>query len=258
MVDHALIGVEGNHDQALIGRVLKKFLGFKLYDGSKEDLDQFWEKLIPRPTPKGKTKLYDRLNLPSIFSNDTLSVAIYMGEGNNLLSNLDDVLSNEDDYQDSLSSFVVIVDADNNPIDEVVKPYVDRFRLYFPNFPDKAGEINHSDSTSTGIYVLPNNTSQGTLDQLLCQCGEVAYSEFMSRGKVYLETFTADERKKLKWKPFTYEKALIATIVSVLKPGMTNTASISQNDWISEQTRERVDDLKQLVEFIVNVLKINN
>ncbi len=106
MVKYALIGVEGNHDQAFIGTVLKKFLGFKRYDGSKEDLDEFWEKLIPRPTPKGKTKLYERLNLPSILFNDPVSVAIYMGEGNNLLSNLDDLLSNEDNYQHNLSKSI--------------------------------------------------------------------------------------------------------------------------------------------------------
>ncbi len=54
-----------------------------------------------------------------------------------------------------------------------------------------------------------------------------------------------------------YQKALIAMIVSVLKPGMTNTASISQNNWISEETKEEVDDLKKLVEFLTNALNIN-
>lgn len=258
MVEYAFIGVEGNHDQAFIGKVLK-LLG--LHDfreqqrGLRENLDPFWSKLVPSyPTKKGE--LYKRLPMPSILYNRNLSVAIYGGEGSNLKSKVDAILSNERTYQTDLSSFVIIADADKQGINEVIKPYVDCFRQYFPNFPEQAGEIKKRDPTYTGIYVLPNNSSQGTLDQLLCQCGEVAYSEFISRGKAYLETFTEDERKEMKWKPFDYEKALIATVVSVLKPGKTNTASINDNKWVSNQTKEVVHDLKQLIEFLADALKI--
>ena len=260
MVEYAFIGVEGNHDQAFIGKILKLFLQLqdfrepKAGGGLIEHLDPFWSKLIPSyPTKKGE--LYKRLPMPSILYNEELSVAIYDGGGKSLSKNLNLLLENDSIDKDKLSSFIIIADADNKPINSVVKHYHQCFQNYFPNFPNQAGKINHGKLTSTGIYVLPNNTSQGTLDQLLCQCGEVTYSEFMGRGKVYLNNFTEDERKQLKWKQFSYEKALIATIVSVLKPGMTNTVSISQNNWISEQTKEEVNDLKQLVEFLANVLK---
>ncbi|MDR9402721.1 MAG: DUF3226 domain-containing protein [Halothece sp. Uz-M2-17] len=253
MVNYAFIGVEGNHDQAFVGKILK-LLGLEDFrekkGGLRQNLDPFWSKLIPSyPTKKGE--LYKRLPMPSILYNKTLSVAIYGGEGSSLKKNVDAVLTNESKYQTDLSSFIIIADADDKPVNKIVTDYANYFQTYFPDFPNEAGVINQSGSTSTGIYVLPNNNSQGTLDKLLCQCGEVAYSEYMSRATDYLEKFT--ERK---WKKFDYEKALIATIVSVLKPGKTNTVSINDNNWVSAVTQEQVHDLKVFIEFIAASLNI--
>ena len=47
---YAIIGVEGPHDQAFVGKVLK-LLGFKDFreelKGIESDLDPFWRKFIP-------------------------------------------------------------------------------------------------------------------------------------------------------------------------------------------------------------------
>lgn len=51
-------------------------------------LDPFWRKFIPRYPRKGN--LYKRLDMPSIWFDDKLSVAVYVGEGSNLNQNLDD------------------------------------------------------------------------------------------------------------------------------------------------------------------------
>ena len=97
---YAIIGVEGQHDQAFTGKVLK-LLGFKDFreelKGLKSDLDPFWRKFIPVYPKKGN--LYTRLDMPSILFNDTISVVIYAGEGSNLVTNLDDILSNNPEYQ---------------------------------------------------------------------------------------------------------------------------------------------------------------
>jgi hypothetical protein len=254
---YAIIGVEGPQDQAFLGKVLK-LLGFKDFreacKGLESSLDPFWRKFIPT-YPRGN--LYQRLAMPSILFTDTISVAIYAGEGSNLITNLDDILYANTEYQTQLRAFGIIADCDTKDANQIAAEYSNRFRNYFPTFPTQAGIVDPN-SPHTGIYILPDNTSQGVLDTLLCRCGEVAYSKYINRARSYLASFSEEEqRKPLKWKPFDQDKALVATIVSVLKPGKTNTVSIADNNWISEQTQTQVPILGNFIEFLRQLLAVN-
>ncbi len=264
---YVIIGVEGPHDQAFTGKVLK-LLGFKDFreelKGLKSDLDPFWRKFIPVYPKKGN--LYTRLNMPSILFNDTISVAIYAGEGSNLVTNLDDILFANSEYQTNLAAFGIVADCDKSTPDRIVAPYANKFRSYFPNFPDRPGVVD-TNSPRTGIYVLPDNVSQGVLDTLLGSCGEIAYPAYMKRANSYLDSyldefsaqdeFSQKERKSLNWKNFDREKALVATVVSVLKPGKTNTTSIADNNWVSEQTQQQVPALANFIEFLRQLLELS-
>ncbi|MEG4119084.1 hypothetical protein QUA43_16625 [Microcoleus sp. N9_B4] len=235
---YAIIGVEGPHDQAFTGKVLK-LLGFKDFreelKGLKSDLDPFWRKFIPVYPKKGN--LYTRLNMPSILFNDTISVAIYAGEGSNLVTNLDDILFANSEYQTNLAAFGIVADCDKST-------------------PDRPGVVN-TNSPRTGVYVLPDNASPGVLDTLLCECGQIAYPTYMEKASSYLNEFSESDRKFLKWKNFDREKALVATVVSVLKPGKTNTASIADNNWVSEQTQQQVPALANFIEFLRQLLEVS-
>src|SRR4028119_1385990 len=221
-VKYAIIGVEGPHDQAFTGKVLK-FLGLKDFGeelkGLESQLDPFWRKFIPVYPKKGN--LYKRLDMPSILFNDTISVAIFACEGSsNLVTNLDDILFANSEYQTNLAAFGIVADCDKSTPDRIVEPYAKKFRSYFPNFPQCPGVVD-TNSPRTGIYVLPDNVSQGVLDTLLCSCGEIAYPAYMKRANSYLDSyldefsdldeFSQKERKSLKWKNFNREKALVAT-----------------------------------------------
>ncbi|MEG4302013.1 DUF3226 domain-containing protein [Microcoleus sp. D3_18a_C4] len=265
---YAIIGVEGPHDQAFTGKVLK-LLGFKDFreelKGLKSDLDPFWRKFIPVYPKKGN--LYKRLDMPSILFNDTISVAIYAGEGSNLVTNLDDILFANSEYQTNLAAFGIVADCDKSTPAQVVVKYSNCFRKYFPNFPNQAGVVDDINIPRTGIYVLPDNASQGVLDTLLCSCGEIAYPAYMKRANSYLDSyldefsdqdeFSQKERKSLNWKNFDREKALVATVVSVLKPGKTNTTSIADNNWVSEQTQQQVPALANFIEFLSQLLEVS-
>ena len=277
---YAIIGVEGPHDQAFVGKVLK-LLGFKDFreewdkldkskrlDMSKElesKFDKFWHKFIPKYPKQGS--LYKRLNMPSILFTESLSVAIYEGEGSNLETNLDDILSANSEYQTNLAAFGIVADCDKSTPAQVVVKYSNCFRKYFPNFPNQAGVVDDINIPRTGIYVLPDNVSQGVLDTLLCSCGEIAYPAYMKRANSYLDSyldefsdldeFSQKERKSLKWKNFNREKALVATVVSVLKPGKTNTASIADDNWVSEQTQQQVPALANFIEFLRQLLELS-
>lgn len=267
---YAIIGVEGPHDQAFVGKVLK-LLGFKDFkeewdkldkltrlDMSKElesKFDKFWHKFIPKYPKQGS--LYKRLNMPSILFTENLSVAIYEGEGSNLETNLDDILSANSEYQTNLAAFGIVADCDKSTPAQVVVKYSSCFRKYFPNFPNQAGIVDDINIPRTGIYVLPDNASQGVLDTLLCSCGEIAYPVYMEKASSYLNEFSESDRKSLKWKNFDREKALVATVVSVLKPGKTNTTSIADNNWVSEQTKQQVPALENFIKFLRQLLELS-
>lgn len=254
---YAIIGVEGPHDQAFTGKVLK-LLGLKDFGeelkGLESQLDPFWRKFIPVYPKKGN--LYKRLDMPSLLFNDTISVAIYAGEGSNLVTNLDDILFANSEYQTNLAAFGIVADCDKSTPDRIAEPYAKKFRSYFPNFPDRPGVVN-TNSPRTGVYVLPDNASPGVLDTLLCECGLIAYPAYMEKASSYLNEFSESDRKSLKWKNFDPEKALVATVVSVLKPGKTNTTSIADNNWVSEQTQQQVPALANFIEFLRQLLELS-
>ena len=254
---YAIIGVEGQHDQAFVGKVLK-LLGFKDFrvelKGLESALDPFWRKFIPVYPKKGD--LYERLDMPSILFNDTISVAIYAGGGSNLVTNLDDILFVNSEYQTNLAAFGIVADCDKSTPDRIVEPYANKFRSYFPTFPARPGVVD-TNSPRTGIYVLPDNQQQGVLDTLVCECGEIAYPAYMERARSYLDKFSEEDKKILKLKNFDLDKALVATVVSVLKPGLTNTVSIAQNDWVSKQTQQEVPALAKFIDFLRDLLELS-
>ena len=256
---YVLIGVEGPHDQAFVSRILCKLLGFSKFDGKMSELDNFWRKFIPN-YPKGG-KLYDRLDMPQILDNENFSIAIYVGNGDELIKNLKAKLSDID--ISTFFAFAIVADTDNNTPNEVAKKYHKDFKEYFPHFPTEvtqSGNVTEGSpelETKAGIYILPDNSQPGVLDTLICDCGELVYPEYMQRAREYIDKFSEEERKEepLKWKPFDQQKAIIATVASVLRPGMTNTVTIMRDDWISIETAE-IPAIKNFTDFLKNLLKL--
>jgi hypothetical protein len=233
---YVIIGVEGPTDQAVIGRILK-LLGFKRLEGrdSSRLLDPFWEPFRPKYPRTGD--LYKRLDMPSIFTSSKYSVAVYGGEGSNLASNLSAIIENNESFRTDLNAIGIIADADRlEPTDVSIK-YHGELKALFPNFPKVAGQIIEG-PPRLGIFVVPDNVSRGVIEHLVIECGRAVYAPHMQRAHTFVNAFDEAARKKAKWAPFDEQKALVATVVSVLKPGKTNTVSLADNDWIGEETRD--------------------
>ncbi len=75
-VKYCILGVEGPHDQAFVGKLLKQHR-LAEFNGQRKSLDAFWEKFIPTYPRSGR--LHDRLDMPSIFFSSTHSIAVYQG-----------------------------------------------------------------------------------------------------------------------------------------------------------------------------------
>lgn len=94
------LATEGPHDQALIAKLLE-LAGLEKFKGVKRTLDPFWYSLFPAYPCKrrnGDEDLYARLIMPSILTSVTHSVAVYWGEGENLIRNLIAIATNHKQY----------------------------------------------------------------------------------------------------------------------------------------------------------------
>ncbi|MEA5509167.1 DUF3226 domain-containing protein [Crocosphaera sp. UHCC 0190] len=253
---YSIIGVEGPHDQAFVGKLLR-VLGFqdfrKIHQGKAEYLDPFWRKFTPQYPKNGD--LYARLDMPSILFTETHSIAIYCGGGSNLSTNLDDILFTHPPYQTELSAFAIIVDADKKSPKNIAQNFQETFKPYFSDFPSKPGIIADG-KTKTGMYILPDNNNNGVLDSILLKCGKEAYTEYITEAENYISKLDNSSQKYHKFKNFDKDKAIIASVVSVLKPGKTNTVSIADNNWISEKTIQNVIELASFIEFLKQLLDL--
>ena len=251
-VRYAILGVEGPTDQAVVGKVLK-LLGFNRFGGesSAERLDPFWRPFIPAYPRSGD--LYKRLDMPSIFYTASHSVAVYGGEGSSLGRQLSRTIEARDEFRDELDAFGVLADADKHDPAEVAAAYQKHFRGVFPSFPGEPGVVVGA-QPRLGVFVLPNNTIKGVVEHLILECGSEVYRIHLDRAREFVTGFGEDDRKQARWGPFDEEKAVIAMVASVLKPGKTNTVSLVDNEWISEKTRH-FPMVDALARFLLELLR---
>lgn len=245
MPRYAILAVEGPHDQAFVARTLKE-LGFKEFGGKEENLDTFWKQFVPKYPVGGR--LYTRLGMPTIVYTNALSVAIYAGTGSNLCSKFPVLLTNHPPYYEDICAFGVVADADRRSVDEVSAHYHRAFEDLFPDFPTTPGVVTEA-KIRTGIFVLPDNEHQGVLDTLILRCGEATYPKHIAAAREFIGKFDAADTQH--WRPFDREKALVASVVSILKPGKTNTVSIKDNDWISKDTLPLLEDFTDFLKTLL-------
>ncbi|SRR6266536_834378 len=255
---HAILATEGANDQAAISKVLRTF-GLESFKGSKKNLDTFWLDIIPRR--KDTDNLYDHehMHMPRFFTSRTHSVAVYQGHGSELPQNLSDLMTLYPSYTYDIHALGIIVDADNYQPGVVVKKYVDKLQPFFPAISSTPGTIaiNHTSSEGIpriGVYVLPDNEKTGTLDSILVECADCVYPEHKVGAEVFLDSVNSTHKGH--WKPFDREKAVIATIVSVIHPGIANTLSIARDNWICDQTVSTIVSVAAMYKFIGDLLDL--
>ncbi len=247
---YVLLATEGSHDQAVLGKMLSLF-GLKKYGGRKNDLEPFWESLIPTYPKKGN--YYTRLDMPSIYSSSTHSVAIYQGEGSNLLNNLQLIFTAFPQYTQNISSFGIIADADDRQPGQIVARYATGLREFFPAIANNPGVIT-SGKPKTGIYIFPDNNGTGVLDSVLVKCASVVYPDHKSGAEHFINTLPASH--KAHWRPFDQQKSIVASITSILRPGMSNTPSLAQDNWIGNETLQNVIEVTMLKAFLEGLLEL--
>jgi len=248
---YALIATEGPHDQAAIGKILE-MSGLVKFNGEYRLLDPFWGKFVTT-YPSPNQKVYTRIEVPSIYYSEQYSIAIFQGGGSSLRKRLKATLTNNPQYHEDIYAFGVVVDTDEGQPIDITRRLSNELKMFFPNIPDIPGHVSEN-NPRTGIYVLPDNKTPGTLDSILIKCADYSYPDHKAGATKYLSELNNEH--KAHWGPFGFEKSLVATITSVLLPGLTNTASIAQQTWICEASLSSVVELDSLSRFLRNLLTL--
>ncbi len=258
-----LIFVEGAHDLAFVTKVLKSFLQFKEV---KEKIELkifpqkhiFWEELFP----KNIRLFHEIIRFPSILHDqeDSRSVAIKLVGGKcGFIEEIKDTFKNYEKYKTEISSLGIILDADDKDQSKVSSDIITFLQEAFHNqAPNISGEV-YIGNPNIGIYVFPNNKSSGTLEDLLIECitDEHPYNSLKTKSVEFIDAIMQDTdyKKNIKSiKNFEVNKAKVAAMVSVLKPGKTNQTSISDDKWITEKSLQANSDLKSFYIFLRELL----
>ena len=227
--------VEGPHDVEFVARLLRVY-GLRRVT-YKRDLEPFWDAVIPKTFPVNDD-LLKRVPVPTFFENKTHSIAVHAAKGITRLVEMLDETYAVLDYG-KIASLGLVLDADdvaqtpqmrfNTLLTELKERKID---LPIPNNP---GEVAGA-HPSFGVYILPDNQSPGTLEDILLQCAQVNYASVSDAAHNYLQEiepgqFVPQDLEEYN-KPAGQKKAHIGSIASILKPGKAIQVSIQDNRWL--------------------------
>jgi hypothetical protein len=242
---------EGVHDVAFLTRVLKHVHGASKID-LKSRLDEPRQRWINGfKWPVGEN--IDRLAVPApkfvhIPASDTL-IGLRNAEGiGKLKTTLEDdleVLYKHDALPDTIGVFL---DSDKESQDQRFT----RLREELLKVSTASGSLElaaklavmGTGNPRVGIFAFPSPGTDGALEDLLLELGKVPYEELCKRASDYVSAWHAhvgsDGHKD--WGDLKgqsgVKKATFATATAVLKPGRGAVATIEDNRWIGEATKD--------------------
>lgn len=239
-----LLVVEGPHDVEIVAHALRRLATFErvgLVDRLKA-LDRDVELLIPKQYPPGGD-ISKRVDVPTFFSSANATVAVRSAEGKgNLIQAMNrDLVTRPDTFD----AFAVICDADADPLTVSRKVARGLAAIGLP-VPNSAGSV-HPGPPRCGYFVLPDNRSAGTVEDVLLASGRRTYTALAAESERFVQAasvlpeLNSEDLKHLR-KPAGAKKAQVAAIASILRPGKAIQVSIQDNRWFAEGATE-LDDL---------------
>jgi hypothetical protein len=228
---------EGAQDIAFLIKLLK-YQGIKQIE-KRSKVDPFWDELIPKTFPYND-ELNRQIPVPKFLESDSISIAIQSAVGDTRL-----VDTIQEDLalipQEQLLGIGIILDADNREPQErfdKIKAEIENIHLGL-DISSSPGIVTQS-QVRFGIFILPDNQSKGTLENILIECGENNYQQLIELSREYISKIDESQLKSGDLreirKPAGKNKAIVGGVSNVLKPGRTLQVSLQDNDWIDSKT----------------------
>jgi hypothetical protein len=242
---------EGVHDVAFLARVLKHIHGASKID-LKSKLDEPRQRWINGfKWPIGEN--IDRLSVPApkfayIATSDTL-IGLRNAQGiSNLKATLEDDLEVLYKHQALPDTIGVFLDSDKEPQNE----RFNKLRAELVKVSSASGALQVADKLATlgngtprvGIFAFPSPGADGALEDLLLEIGKVPYEELCKRASEYVNAWHAHvgQDTHTDWSDLKgqsgVKKATFAAATAVLKAGRGAVATIEDNRWIGDATKD--------------------
>jgi hypothetical protein len=252
MVKYCYIVAEGPQDIEFLICLLKSY-GLRRVTRLPL-LDPFWKSLVPTTFPIDDD-LMKRVPVPVFLQNTELSVALHNAVG---ITRLSDMIEESLALLPASQFFGIglVLDADDiqTPQERFEKLISKLSHLGLP-LPSIPGEVM-KDSPRFGIFIIPNNSKSGTLEDILLECAKVNYPDLLNLSTNYVSSIddsqlNPSDLRELK-KPSGTNKAVVSSISSILRPGKTLQVSIQDNRWVDEQTMA-LNSIKLVRKFLDEV-----
>jgi hypothetical protein len=256
MPKYGYMVVEGPHDVEFVYRLLSPFGMSRVR--LEQDLDPFFLPLIPRDYPPDGD-LQKRMPIPLFPQGATHAVAVRAATGD---ANLIKAVRSGAALigLPGLTGIGVLLDADTaiSPSDRYIA-IRDGLRAKNLPFPDAAGVVSPA-PPRLGAFVLPDNQSQGTLEDILLECGRQVYPGLFSTATAHVDAAFQDQSLVTEdlddlRKPAGRNKAAVGSIASILRPGKAVQVSLQDNRWLRDAALA-IPRVKAVQDFLVNLLEM--
>lgn len=254
---HVYFVVEGPHDVEVIGHLVKR-RGLERIK-KLDMLHEYWNPLVPRVFPIDGD-LLRRVPVPTFFASQDYSVAVQSAIGIDNIERTIEAGFNALDVEPS--GLGVVLDADYD------EPALVRWQRMVAKMPGRnAGHRPGTVSAGpprTGVYILPDNNSPGTLEDLLLACASEAYPSLLSSARAWIDPLDPQDRLIFRntveradfGRPCGKSKAVAGSIASVLQPGKAIQVSIQDNFWLRDPRALALPIVLALQAFVDDVLGI--
>lgn len=236
MKERIYVAAEGVHDVAVVGTLLR-LGGWKRL--TKRTQLPCWRELLPTSWPQDENIARLSVQAPHYYQHGEKLLAIVAAGGISVIApklttHLTVIASVDDPEVPTAVGVLLDQDTTNSPaarFDKLVG-------LLPPSLPKPSGVGLVEGAPRVGVYVLPGLAEQGTLEDVLLECAATSYPALGCRAVRYVDgvdqqltEFRGRDLDDLR-SPAGRNKAVIAAIAAVLRPGKSLSVSLEDNHWL--------------------------
>jgi hypothetical protein len=183
---------------------------------------------VPRQFPHADD-LLRRMPVPTFFKSDTHSIALHSAiRDTNIINTIEETLAITSWEANRLVGLGIVLDADSkvSPKERFdnIKDRLQPLDL-ISELPDLPGTVAMG-KPRCGIFIMPDNRSAGTLEDLLLECAEQVYpsllqctQELTNCVEPIVTQFEKKSERRDFEKPAGRKKVTVGCIANVLRPG---------------------------------------